>query len=102
VSMPNRIVIVGGGFCGTVLAAALLRRPPREPTQVVLVERAAQIGRGMAYASHEVAYLSKIFCRDRFTAIICRIIWREQNAMHRRTCNSPACMMRSPGSRGWL
>ncbi len=28
--MPNAIVIVGAGFCGTVLVANLLRRPPSE------------------------------------------------------------------------
>ena len=47
---PTRtIVIVGGGFCGTVLAVNLLRRPPRHRTRIVVVERRAEIGRGLAY-----------------------------------------------------
>jgi uncharacterized NAD(P)/FAD-binding protein YdhS len=58
--MPKRIVIVGGGFCGTVLAATLLRRPPREPTEIVLVERGPAIGRGVAYAIHDVPYLLNV------------------------------------------
>jgi 2-polyprenyl-6-methoxyphenol hydroxylase-like FAD-dependent oxidoreductase len=32
------IVIVGGGFCGVVLAANILRRPPPGPTRLVLIE----------------------------------------------------------------
>jgi uncharacterized NAD(P)/FAD-binding protein YdhS len=43
------IAIIGGGFCGTVLAANLLRRPPARPCRVVLVERREQPGRGVAY-----------------------------------------------------
>jgi uncharacterized NAD(P)/FAD-binding protein YdhS len=58
--MPNRIVIIGGGFCGTVLAAKLLRRPPLEPTDIVLVERAAEVGRGVAYAVHDCPYLLNV------------------------------------------
>ncbi len=47
---PERtIVIIGGGFCGTVLAANLLRRPPNQPTRIVLVEQQPEIGRGVAY-----------------------------------------------------
>jgi uncharacterized NAD(P)/FAD-binding protein YdhS len=58
--MPNRIVIIGGGFCGTVLAAKLLRRPPVEPTDIVLIERGAEIGRGVAYAIHDCPYLLNV------------------------------------------
>ena len=46
--MLKTIVIVGGGFSGTVLAANLLRRPPVDPTEIVLVERGVAIGRGAA------------------------------------------------------
>jgi len=35
----NTIVIVGAGFCGTVLAANLLRRPSSDATDIVLIER---------------------------------------------------------------
>jgi uncharacterized NAD(P)/FAD-binding protein YdhS len=43
------IAIIGGGFCGTVLAANLLRRPPAKPSRIVLIERREQLGRGVAY-----------------------------------------------------
>jgi uncharacterized NAD(P)/FAD-binding protein YdhS len=58
--MRNTIVIVGAGFCGTVLAANLLRRPPSEATDVVLVERGATMGRGVAYAAREFPYLLNV------------------------------------------
>ena len=58
--MRNAIVIVGAGFCGTVLAANLLRRPPPEATDVVLVERGATMGRGVAYAAREFPYLLNV------------------------------------------
>jgi uncharacterized NAD(P)/FAD-binding protein YdhS len=49
---PTRtIVIVGGGFCGTVLAANLVRRYPIQPLRIVLVEQRPEIGRGVAYQS---------------------------------------------------
>ncbi|KPJ31310.1 hypothetical protein BMUNKI379_29270 [Burkholderia multivorans] len=43
------VVIVGAGFCGTTLAARLLRSPPVTPLQVVLIDRSASMGRGVAY-----------------------------------------------------
>jgi uncharacterized NAD(P)/FAD-binding protein YdhS len=58
---PTRtIVIVGGGFCGTVLAANLLRRPPRQQTRIVVVEQRAEIGRGVAYQSSPSQYLLNV------------------------------------------
>jgi uncharacterized NAD(P)/FAD-binding protein YdhS len=58
--MRNAIVIVGAGFCGTVLAANLLRRPPSEATDLVLIERGAAMGRGVAYAAREFPYLLNV------------------------------------------
>jgi uncharacterized NAD(P)/FAD-binding protein YdhS len=58
--MRNAIIIVGAGFCGTVLAANLLRRPPSEATDVVLIERGATMGRGVAYAAREFPYLLNV------------------------------------------
>jgi len=49
--MRHSIVIVGAGFCGTVLAASLLRRPPPGPTDTALIDRDPAMGRGVAYAS---------------------------------------------------
>lgn len=54
------IVIVGGGFSGTVLAANLLRRPPVGPTRLVLIERASEVGRGAAYAERAFPYLLNV------------------------------------------
>jgi uncharacterized NAD(P)/FAD-binding protein YdhS len=58
--MPNAIVIVGAGFCGTVLAANLLRRPPAGASHIVLVERGPTMGRGIAYAAREFPYLLNV------------------------------------------
>jgi uncharacterized NAD(P)/FAD-binding protein YdhS len=58
--MPNTIAIVGAGFCGTVLAANLLRRPPSNATDIVLIERGPAMGRGMAYADREFPYLLNV------------------------------------------
>ena len=58
--MRNTVVIVGAGFCGTVLAANLLRRPPPGATDVVLIERGSEIGRGAAYAVREFPYLLNV------------------------------------------
>ncbi len=54
------ILIVGAGFCGTVLAANLLRRPPADPTDIVLIERGAAMGRGVAYAARDFPYLLNV------------------------------------------
>ena len=55
--MRQTIVIVGAGFCGGVLAANLLRRPPADPAHIVLIERGTAIGRGLAYAAQGVPYV---------------------------------------------
>jgi uncharacterized NAD(P)/FAD-binding protein YdhS len=54
------IVIVGGGFCGTVLATMLLRRPHAGPTRLVVVERGPHIGRGVAFAQRDHPYLLNV------------------------------------------
>src|SRR5271163_1870418 len=56
--MHQTIVIVGAGFCGSVLATNLLRSPGRR--DIVLIERGASIGRGVAYASHDVPYVLNV------------------------------------------
>jgi uncharacterized NAD(P)/FAD-binding protein YdhS len=58
--MHNPLIIVGAGFCGTVLAANLLRRPPHGATDIVLVERGGVMGRGVAYAVREFPYLLNV------------------------------------------
>jgi uncharacterized NAD(P)/FAD-binding protein YdhS len=56
--MHQTIVIVGAGFCGSVLAADLLRSPDRR--DIVLIERGTTIGRGVAYACHDVPYVLNV------------------------------------------
>jgi uncharacterized NAD(P)/FAD-binding protein YdhS len=56
--MRHSIVIVGAGFCGTILAANLLRRPPPRPTDIALIERGPAMGRGVAYAARLIRRLS--------------------------------------------
>ncbi|MGC4029301.1 MAG: FAD/NAD(P)-binding protein [Steroidobacteraceae bacterium] len=56
----HAIVVIGGGFSGTVLAANLLRRPPAHAAHIVLVERSAEPGRGLAYARRSHPYLLNV------------------------------------------
>jgi uncharacterized NAD(P)/FAD-binding protein YdhS len=47
--MNGTIVIIGAGYAGTATAINLLRRNPDPGMRVVLVERRAPFGRGLAY-----------------------------------------------------
>src|ERR1700760_471200 len=58
--MRKTFVIVGAGFSGTVLTANLLRNPPREGADIVLLERSDSMGRGVAYAAHDHPYLLNV------------------------------------------
>jgi uncharacterized NAD(P)/FAD-binding protein YdhS len=58
--MRKTLVIVGAGFSGTVLAANLLRRPPAQGVELVLIERSGVIGRGVAYAARDYPYLLNV------------------------------------------
>ncbi len=58
--MLRTIVVVGGGFSGTVITANLLRNPPGGPTRLVLVERRPEIGRGVAYAARGSSYMLNV------------------------------------------
>jgi uncharacterized NAD(P)/FAD-binding protein YdhS len=59
-TMRHTVVIVGGGFSGAVLAINLLRRPPSKSTDLILLERDADIGRGVAYARRDFPYLLNV------------------------------------------
>lgn len=54
----SSIAIVGGGFCGTLLAARLLHRLGPDAAQVVLIEPRAELGRGVAYSSSPLHLLN--------------------------------------------
>jgi uncharacterized NAD(P)/FAD-binding protein YdhS len=59
--MHPRIAIVGAGFCGTVLAANLLRQETDAAvTTVALIERGPVMGRGVAYAVRDWPYLLNV------------------------------------------
>ena len=62
-TLLRTIVIVGGGFSGTVTAANLLRKPPAGPTRLVLIERAGSVARGVAYAKRSFPYLLNVPAR---------------------------------------
>jgi uncharacterized NAD(P)/FAD-binding protein YdhS len=59
-ALLRTLVIVGGGFSGTVVAANLLRRPPPGPTRLILIERANEVARGAAYAERGFPYLLNV------------------------------------------
>ncbi len=54
-----RIIIVGGGFCGAVLAAELLRAA-RCPLQVVVLEPDHPLARGVAYSTRDPEHLLNV------------------------------------------
>jgi len=57
--MPQRIVIIGGGASGALMAAHLLRGD-RHDLQVTIVETRAQLGRGLAYATGNPSHLLNV------------------------------------------
>src|SRR5258708_38189068 len=50
----------GGGLSGRVGAANLLRPPPSDGADIVLIERTDAMGRGVADAAHEFPYLLNV------------------------------------------
>jgi uncharacterized NAD(P)/FAD-binding protein YdhS len=58
--MRKTLVIVGAGFSGAVLTANLLRRPPPQGADIVLIERGSVMGRGVAYAHRDFPYLLNV------------------------------------------
>ena len=56
---PRRIVIVGGGASGVLMAAHLLRGG-RQDLHVTIVEKRAQLGRGLAYATGNPNHLLNV------------------------------------------
>ncbi len=58
-SEGHRIVILGGGFCGTALAIHLLRQGGAD-LRISLVERGQDLGRGVAYGTRDPAHLLNV------------------------------------------
>jgi uncharacterized NAD(P)/FAD-binding protein YdhS len=56
---PDVIAIVGGGASG-VLSALHLRRAQPEPVRVVIIEPRAELGRGIAYGTHDLGHLLNV------------------------------------------
>jgi uncharacterized NAD(P)/FAD-binding protein YdhS len=56
---PQRIVIVGGGASGALMAAHLLRERPANLT-VTIVEARAELGRGLAYSTGNPSHLLNV------------------------------------------
>ncbi|MER9559118.1 FAD/NAD(P)-binding protein [Mesorhizobium sp. M0323] len=55
-SIPRSIIIVGGGFAGAVTAIKLLDRST-EPLAITIIERRAELGRGVAYSTVDPQHL---------------------------------------------
>jgi uncharacterized NAD(P)/FAD-binding protein YdhS len=58
--MSNRIAVIGAGFCGSVLAGRLLRRQVPGVDELLVIERGAAMGRGVAYAAYDFPYLLNV------------------------------------------
>src|SRR6202453_2245706 len=56
---PSRIVIVGGGASGALMAAHLLRGRPKD-LAVTIIETRAELGRGLAYATDNPSHLLNV------------------------------------------
>jgi uncharacterized NAD(P)/FAD-binding protein YdhS len=54
------VAIVGAGFSGTAVAVRLLRSPPAGTCRIVLIERSARFGPGLAYAGQYPAALLNV------------------------------------------
>jgi len=59
----NTIVIVGGGFSGTMAAVNLVRFAER-PVKVIVVNKGRPFGRGAAYGTHRGEYLLNVAARN--------------------------------------
>ncbi len=57
------VAIVGGGFTGTTLAAQLLRKSGGS-VSVLLIEKAARLGRGVAYSTECMEHLLNVRARN--------------------------------------
>ncbi|WP_256588347.1 FAD/NAD(P)-binding protein [Pseudomonas sp. LH1G9] len=54
------IAIIGEGFCGSTLAAQLLRHPPVTPLKILLINRPGSMARGIAYSTQAPAHVLNV------------------------------------------
>jgi len=60
-AFPRRtLVVVGGGFSGTMVTVQLLMRWPEDPIRIVLIERAGNFGQGVAYRTRSASHLLNV------------------------------------------
>lgn len=55
----RRIVVIGGGFSGSLLTAHLMRLS-QQPTVITLIEKSGRVGRGLAYATQDDGHLLNV------------------------------------------
>lgn len=58
--MNHTIAIIGGGFSGTATAIQLLTRHGHKPFEVLLINRHANMARGVAYGTHSPWHLLNV------------------------------------------
>src|SRR3954463_16587463 len=59
-SRAKTITIVGAGFCGALTAVNLLRQNPGGTVRIILVERGARPGRGLAFGTWDDNFLLNV------------------------------------------
>ena len=59
-SRAKTITIVGAGFCGALTAINLLRQNPGGTVRIILVDRGARPGRGLAFGTWDDNFLLNV------------------------------------------
>ncbi|WP_373531780.1 FAD/NAD(P)-binding protein [Vampirovibrio sp.] len=56
----NKIIIIGGGFSGTMLAIQLMRYKPSVALDIILIEKFHDFGKGLAYGTQSPHHLLNV------------------------------------------
>jgi uncharacterized NAD(P)/FAD-binding protein YdhS len=54
------VAIIGGGFCGVLSAVRLMELGSGSIAKIILIEKQAQLGRGVAYGTHDDCHLLNV------------------------------------------